>query len=185
MYHSQRNGLLTDRQTIILGSNYSWVLWCSVLGDHSVWWEMFLFLFCFFKLKLFSSISIYERLLEIVCGGVKATTTLPVDKCPQCYHHCRQQCCHCYWFNQKLSMCPHLRKLCAPCWSLSVADCVHKSKATLDQYVNGDDRLVNEKCPRCLAPSTHVRHSTLCILFTSVFGHFWATGSGRPIIQKL
>lgn len=42
-------------------------------------------------------------------------------------------------------MCPLRWKLCVPRWSLSVADRVHKRKATVDQYVSGDDRLVPEK----------------------------------------
>lgn len=40
-------------------------------------------------------------------------------------------------------------------WSLSVADRLHKRKATLDQYVNNDDRLVPEKCLQCLASFKH------------------------------
>lgn len=29
------------------------------------------------------------------------------DECPPHYHHCRQQCCLCYWFNHRLSARPH------------------------------------------------------------------------------
>lgn len=40
--------------------------------------------------------------------------TGPGDKCPQCYHHCHQQCCHHCWFNHSLSMCPApLEALCS------------------------------------------------------------------------
>lgn len=47
-----------------------------------------------------------------------------------------------------------------PRWSLSVADRLHKRKATLDQYVSNDDRLVPEKCLQCFM---HVRQFPLQI----------------------
>lgn len=98
-----------------------------------------------------------------MCAVVVSYWSFPLISAPQCYHHCLQQCCLCCWFNHRLSMCPHCRKLCVPRWSLSVADRLHKRKATLDQYVNNDDRLVPETCPQCLAQFMHVRHSPLPI----------------------
>lgn len=147
-----------------------------------------------FQLKLISSIGIREHLFVNACGAAELLV-LSFDKCPQRYHRCRQQCCHCCWFNHGLSMCPHCWKLCVPCWSLSVTDCLHKRKATLDQYVNNDDRLVPEKRPQRLVihyTFMHVRNSPLqiclplcmcvcvCLFLHHMQGRGQTVGAGLP-----
>lgn len=102
------------------------------------------------------------------CAAALSHTGLSVDKCPQSYHHCRQQCCHCCWFNQSPSMRPHLWKLCVPCWSLSVAQEARLLLINMSTAMTG---LSMENVPPCLATSKHVRHSPLSIqpLYMAIF----------------
>lgn len=107
--------------------------------------------------------SLHQHLWASICECMRraVSSTGPVfAKCPQRYHHCCQQCCQRRWFNHRLSMCRRRREPRAPRWSLCVAGRPHKSEAGLDQYVNKDDRLVPEKCLRCLAMSLHKRSSS-------------------------
>lgn len=99
MYCSQRRGLLTDRQNITLGNNYSWAPHNYAKLPFSV-----LINILFFQLKL---IPRHQHLWASIWNCMQEqsdTLALSFDECPLSYHHCREECIH-RWFNHNLSAC--------------------------------------------------------------------------------
>lgn len=93
---------MTDRQNITLGNNYSWAL-----AEFCMRWPL-----DFMRNAAFLAAEInfpHQHPWASICDCVQrwyVALILPFDKCPQCCHHCHQQCCLGCWFNHSLSMCP-------------------------------------------------------------------------------
>lgn len=64
-------------------------------------------------------------------AAVLSHWSCPFDGCPLRYHHRRQQCRHCYWFNHSLSARPHRWKLNVDRWVLQTI-CTRGRLALID-----------------------------------------------------